>query len=64
MHYRILLGEEEDGMFIAVCMVFPDCILQGKTRYEALKFRMQLKAISKAWWKSTMNLFLLQFRKK
>ena len=36
MHYRIILEEDEDGMFIAECTVFPGCISQGKTRNEAL----------------------------
>ncbi len=36
MHYRILIEEDEDGMFIAECPAFPGCISQGKTRKEAL----------------------------
>ena len=37
MHYRILLEQDEDGIFIAECPALPGCVSQGKTRSEALK---------------------------
>ena len=37
MHYRILLEQDEDGIFIAECPALPGCVSQGKTRAEALK---------------------------
>ena len=36
MKYRIIIEEDEDGMFIAECHSLPGCISQGKTRKEAL----------------------------
>jgi len=37
MHYRILLEQDEDEIFIAECPALPGCVSQGKTRAEALK---------------------------
>jgi len=37
MHYRILLEQDEEGIFIAECPALPGCVSQGKTRSEALK---------------------------
>jgi antitoxin HicB len=37
MHYRILIEQDEDGIFIAECPTLPGCISQGKTRSEALE---------------------------
>jgi len=37
MRYRILLEQDEDGIFIAECPALPGCVAQGKTRAEALK---------------------------
>jgi len=37
MKYRILLEQDEDGIFVAECPSLPGCISQGKTREEALK---------------------------
>ena len=37
MKLRIIIQEDEDGMFVAVCPTLPGCISQGKTRAEALK---------------------------
>lgn len=37
MHYRILIEQDEDGVFVATCPVLPGCISQGDTRTEALE---------------------------
>lgn len=37
MKYRILIEQDEDGVFVAECPVLPGCISQGPTREEALK---------------------------
>jgi len=37
MKYRIILNEDEDGVYTAVCPSLPGCISQGKTREEALE---------------------------
>ena len=37
MKYRILLKQDEDGMFVAECPTLPGCVSQGKTRNEAIK---------------------------
>lgn len=36
MQYRILIEQDEDGMFVAECPSLPGCISQGKNRKEAL----------------------------
>jgi predicted RNase H-like HicB family nuclease len=36
MKYRVLIEQDEDGMYIAECPTLPGCISQGKTREEAL----------------------------
>lgn len=36
MRYRILIEQDEDGIFVAECPALPGCISQGKTRKEAL----------------------------
>ena len=36
MKYRILIEQDEDGIYIAECPSLPGCISQGKTRGEAL----------------------------
>ena len=36
MKYRVIIEEDEDGMFVAECPTLPGCISQGKTRKEAL----------------------------
>jgi predicted RNase H-like HicB family nuclease len=36
MKYRIIIEQDEDGMYIAECPTLPGCISQGKTREEAL----------------------------
>ena len=37
MHYRILIEQDEDGMFIAECPALPGCISEGATRSEAVE---------------------------
>ncbi len=37
MRYRVLIEQDEDGMFVAQVPALPGCISQGKTRAEALK---------------------------
>ena len=37
MRYRILIVQDEDGIFIAECPSLPGCISQGKTRKMALE---------------------------
>ena len=37
MKYRIILEQDEDGMFVAECPSLPGCISQGKNRQEAIK---------------------------
>ncbi len=37
MRLRILMEQDEDGMWIAECPTLPGCISQGKTRNEALE---------------------------
>jgi antitoxin HicB len=36
MQYRILIEQDEDGVFVAECPSLPGCISQGNTRKEAL----------------------------
>ncbi len=36
MRYRILIEQDEDGIFVAECPALPGCVSQGKTRPEAL----------------------------
>lgn len=37
MKYRIIIEQDEDGIFVAKCPSLPGCISQGKTREEALE---------------------------
>ncbi len=37
MKFRVIIQQDEDGVFIAECPSLPGCISQGKTREEALK---------------------------
>ena len=37
MRYRIVIEEDEDGVFVAECPVLHGCISQGNTREEALE---------------------------
>lgn len=36
MKYRILIEQDEDGMYVAECPTLPGCVSQGKTRQEAV----------------------------
>ncbi|MEW6104680.1 MAG: type II toxin-antitoxin system HicB family antitoxin [bacterium] len=36
MRWRILIEQDEDGMFVAECPSLPGCISQGRTRNEAI----------------------------
>jgi predicted RNase H-like HicB family nuclease len=36
LKYRIIIEQDEDGMFVAECPSLPGCVSQGKTRAEAL----------------------------
>jgi len=37
MRYRILIEQDEDGIFTAECPSLPGCVSQGKTRKKALE---------------------------
>lgn len=37
MKYRLIIEQDEDGIFIAECPSLPGCISQGKTRQEAIE---------------------------
>ncbi len=37
MKYRVIIGQDEDGVFVAEAPALPGCISQGATRAEALK---------------------------
>ena len=36
MRYRVLIEQDEDGIFVAEVPALPGCISQGKTRSDAL----------------------------
>lgn len=36
MKYRVLIEQDEDGVFIANCPSLPGCVSQGATREESL----------------------------
>lgn len=36
MKYRVVLEQDEDGVYVATCPTLPGCVSQGKTRDEAL----------------------------
>jgi antitoxin HicB len=36
MKFRVIIGPDEDGVFIAECPTLPGCISQGQTRDEAM----------------------------
>jgi len=36
MRYRILIEQDEDGVFVAECPSLPGCVSQGGSRKEAL----------------------------
>lgn len=35
MKFRVIIEQDEDGVFVANCPTLPGCISQGKTRSEA-----------------------------
>ena len=35
MKFRVLIEQDEDGVFVSTCPTLPGCISQGKTREEA-----------------------------
>ncbi len=37
MKYRIIIEQDEDGVFVAEAPALPGCVSQGETRTEALK---------------------------
>lgn len=37
MKYRVLIEQDEDGMYVAEVPALPGCISQGQTRYEAVE---------------------------
>lgn len=37
MKFRIIIQEDEDGVFVSECPNLPGCISQGKTREEAIE---------------------------
>ena len=36
MKYRVIVEEDEDGMFVAECPTLPGCVSQGNSRKEAV----------------------------
>jgi len=36
MKYRVIIEQDEDGVFVAECPSLPGCITQGNSRIEAL----------------------------
>jgi len=36
MKYRIIIEQDEEGVFVAECLLLPGCISQGKTRQEVI----------------------------
>lgn len=37
MVHRVILSQDEDGVYVAQCLDLPGCISQGATRKEAMK---------------------------
>jgi len=37
MKYRILIEQDEDGLFVAECPSLPGCVSQGNSREEAIR---------------------------
>ena len=37
MKFRVVLEQDEDGMFVIECPTLPGCVSQGKTRESAIK---------------------------
>ena len=36
MRYRVVIEQDEDGIFVVECPSLPGCVSQGKTREQAL----------------------------
>jgi antitoxin HicB len=36
MKFRVLVEQDEDGVFVAECPTLPGCVSQGQTRTEAM----------------------------
>jgi antitoxin HicB len=36
MRFRVLIEQDEDGMFVVECPTLPGCVSQGKAREEAV----------------------------
>ena len=36
MRYRVVIEQDEDGVFVAECPTLPGCISQGQSRQEAV----------------------------
>jgi len=36
MRYRVIIEQDEDGVFVAECPTLPGCISQGASRQEAI----------------------------
>ena len=36
MRYRVVIEQDEDGIYVAECPTLPGCVSQGNTRDEAL----------------------------
>lgn len=36
MKFRVIIEQDEDGIFVAQCPTLPGCISQGRTRQEAV----------------------------
>ena len=36
VRYRVLIDQDEDGVFVATCPTLPGCVSQGPTRDEAV----------------------------
>ncbi len=37
MTHRVILSQDENGMYVAECLDLPGCVSQGSTRKEAMK---------------------------
>jgi predicted RNase H-like HicB family nuclease len=36
MKFRVVLEQDEDGVYVAICPTLPGCVSDGKTREQAL----------------------------
>jgi antitoxin HicB len=37
MKYSVIIGQDEDGMYVAECPALPGCVSQGKSRSETIE---------------------------